>query len=98
MRAVIQRVTRAAVTVEGRVTGRIGHGLLVFAGVANGVRLCLLRLLRLRLLRMRLRSRGLCWLLRAGGLGGERAGQRSVSTQASGPSTVRLTVPWRSVR
>ena len=35
MRAVIQRVTRAAVTVEGRVTGRIGHGLLVFAGVAG---------------------------------------------------------------
>ena len=34
MRAVVQRVTRAAVTVEGRVTGRIGHGLLVFAGVA----------------------------------------------------------------
>jgi len=35
MRAVIQRVTRAAVTVEGRITGRIGHGLLVFAGVAG---------------------------------------------------------------
>lgn len=35
MRAVIQRVTRAAVTVEGRVTGRIGPGLLVFAGVAG---------------------------------------------------------------
>jgi D-tyrosyl-tRNA(Tyr) deacylase len=35
MRAVVQRVRRAAVTVDGRVTGRIGPGLLVFAGVAS---------------------------------------------------------------
>ena len=34
MRLVIQRVSHAQVTVEGRVTGRIGPGLLVLAGFA----------------------------------------------------------------
>ncbi|OUJ75659.1 D-aminoacyl-tRNA deacylase [Hymenobacter crusticola] len=34
MRVVIQRVSRASVTVEGRVTGAIGPGLLVLAGFA----------------------------------------------------------------
>jgi D-aminoacyl-tRNA deacylase len=33
MRAVVQRVTSAAVTVEGRTVGAIRHGLLVFVGV-----------------------------------------------------------------
>ena len=36
MRAVIQRVGRAGVTVEGEVVGRIGPGLLVLLGVAHG--------------------------------------------------------------
>lgn len=36
MRLVIQRVTRASVEVDGKVCGRIGHGLLVLAGVAEG--------------------------------------------------------------
>jgi D-tyrosyl-tRNA(Tyr) deacylase len=36
MRAVIQRVRRARVTVEDRVTGEIGPGLLVLAGVTDG--------------------------------------------------------------
>jgi len=36
MRAVVQRVTRASVTVEGRVTGAIERGLLVFLGAGEG--------------------------------------------------------------
>ena len=35
MRAVIQRVSSASVTVEGRVTGAIDRGLLVLVGVAS---------------------------------------------------------------
>ena len=34
MRAVIQRVTRARVTVDDRITGEIGNGLVVLLGVA----------------------------------------------------------------
>jgi len=36
MKAVIQRVTRASVEVEGRTVGTIGSGLLVLLGVAKG--------------------------------------------------------------
>ena len=36
MKAVVQRVQRAAVRVEGKVVGRIDRGLLVFVGVATG--------------------------------------------------------------
>ena len=36
MRAVIQRVKSAAVYVEGRLSGKIGSGLLVFVGVGKG--------------------------------------------------------------
>ncbi len=35
MRAVVQRVSRAKVTVEGRVSGEIAHGLLVLLGVGH---------------------------------------------------------------
>ena len=35
MRAIVQRVTRAKVTVEGRITGEIGMGLLVLLGVSQ---------------------------------------------------------------
>lgn len=34
MRAVVQRVSRASVTVDGRVTGRVDRGLLVLVGAA----------------------------------------------------------------
>ena len=34
MRAVVQRVTRARVTVDGETAGEIGHGLVVLLGVA----------------------------------------------------------------
>ena len=36
MKAVIQRVTKASVEVEGRVAGKIGEGLLVLLAVAKG--------------------------------------------------------------
>jgi D-tyrosyl-tRNA(Tyr) deacylase len=35
MRAVVQRVTRASVTVEGEIVGEIGKGLVVLLGVAR---------------------------------------------------------------
>jgi len=35
MRAVIQRVSKASVTVEGKIVGSIGGGLLVYVGVAS---------------------------------------------------------------
>ncbi len=35
MRAVIQRVTRASVTIEGKIHGQIGNGLLVLVGIED---------------------------------------------------------------
>jgi len=36
VKALLQRVTRASVSVAGEVVGRIGRGLVVFVGVASG--------------------------------------------------------------
>ena len=36
MKALLQRVTRASVSVASEVVGRIGRGLVVFVGVASG--------------------------------------------------------------
>ena len=36
MKALLQRVTRASVSIDGKIVGRIGQGLIVFVGVANG--------------------------------------------------------------
>lgn len=36
MKTLLQRVTSAKVSVEGKVVGEIGHGLVIFVGVANG--------------------------------------------------------------
>jgi len=35
MRAVVQRVTRASVTVDGKIVGEVGNGLVVLLGIAH---------------------------------------------------------------
>jgi D-aminoacyl-tRNA deacylase len=54
MKAVIQRVTRASVEIDGHVVGRIGRGLLVLLGVAkgDGERDCRVLVEKLRTLRI----------------------------------------------
>ena len=36
MRALLQRVTHASVTVEGQIVGEIGPGLLILLGIGHG--------------------------------------------------------------
>ncbi|MGO9057729.1 MAG: D-aminoacyl-tRNA deacylase [Candidatus Binataceae bacterium] len=54
MRAIVQRVKRAQVSVEGRIVGRIEHGLLVLLGVAGGDTEADAREIANRILRMRI--------------------------------------------
>ena len=54
MRAVLQRVSRAKVTVDGEITGEIGQGILVLLGVGSGdseaeVRYLLEKIINLRI-------------------------------------------------
>jgi D-tyrosyl-tRNA(Tyr) deacylase len=54
MRAVIQRVTEASVTIDNQIVGQIGHGLLVLLGVGAGDQLAEARLLAEKIANMRI--------------------------------------------
>ena len=54
MRILIQRVSRAKVTVSGETTGEIGAGLLVFLGIGNGDDEMTCRLMAEKLLKLRI--------------------------------------------
>ncbi|WP_375434575.1 D-aminoacyl-tRNA deacylase [uncultured Hymenobacter sp.] len=56
MRTVIQRVQHASVTVEGRITGQIGSGLLVLAGFAPDDTLAVLDWMARKLVQLRIFS------------------------------------------
>lgn len=56
MRAVIQRVRNASVSVEGRMTGRIDHGLLVYFGVGRNDEEWMLRPFLEKLVKLRIFS------------------------------------------
>ena len=54
MRAVVQRVRDASVTVDGAVTGKIGYGLLIYLGVVNSDTEDLCRKMAAKISKMRL--------------------------------------------
>lgn len=54
MRALVQRVSQASVTVEGNVTGQIGRGLLVFLGIKTGDTVTQAELLSQKLIQLRI--------------------------------------------
>jgi len=54
MRAVLQRVREASVTVDGQITGAIGEGLLVLAGIAHGDTEEILDLMSQKIVNMRI--------------------------------------------
>ena len=71
MRAVVQRVTQASVTVDGELLGRIGKGFLILLGVADGDtrqmaekmadKICRLRIFEDENGKTNLSLRGNCW-------------------------------------
>jgi D-tyrosyl-tRNA(Tyr) deacylase len=56
MRAVVQRVSKGRVTVEGRVTGEIGNGLVILLGVGTGDTLAEVDILAEKIARLRIFS------------------------------------------
>ncbi len=54
MRLVIQRVTKASVTVEGKVVGRIGAGLAVLVGVGNNDSAAVVQAMAAKLVNLRI--------------------------------------------
>ena len=56
MRAVVPRVSKGRVTVEGRVTGEIGNGLVILLGVGTGDTLAEVDLLAEKIARLRIFS------------------------------------------
>ncbi len=54
MKAVVQRVLRASVTVDGAIVGEIGRGLLVFLGAAPGDDVAIAEALALRIAQARI--------------------------------------------
>ena len=54
MRALVQRVSQASVSVDGKVTGQIGRGLLVFLGIKTGDSQAEAELLSQKVLKLRI--------------------------------------------
>jgi len=99
MRAVVQRVSRASVTVDGEVVGKIGRGLLVLLGVSfrdseTDAVYCVDKILKLRIFEDGNSKMNLSLLDIAGGLlvvsqftlyGDTRRGRRPSFIDAAGP-------------
>ena len=99
MRAVVQRVSRASVTVDGEVVGKIGRGLLVLLGVSGrdsetDAVYCVDKILKLRIFEDGNSKMNLSLLDIAGGLlvvsqftlyGDTRRGRRPSFIDAAGP-------------
>lgn len=100
MRAVVQRVSRASVTVEGEIVGKIDQGLLVLLGVSNkdsetDVRYCVDKIVNLRIFEDSEGKMNMSLLDTAGGLlvvsqftlyGDTRRGRRPSFIDAAAPN------------
>lgn len=99
MRAVVQRVSRASVTVDGEIVGKIDQGLLVLLGVSNkdnetDVRYCVDKIVNLRIFEDSEGKMNMSLLDMAGGLlvvsqftlyGDTRRGRRPSFIDAAAP-------------